>query len=333
MRDEHETTEPDDGDLARLLGTVGARPNAAPGAVAEVRAAVEAEWREMVAARHRRRRYTSWAAVAGIAVAAVAAWLARPLYLHDAEPVATLARVVGEVQVESGDGDWTPVSTSQDIKAGDVVRTGGDGRAAIELNGGVQLRLDTDTQMAFNDMSRASLARGAVYVDSGVNAADAASRFVLSTPGGDVRHLGTQYQARLDGDVLRIGVREGRIEVTGRRGPVTANAGELLSVSDGNVERTALAGNAAEWKWVSDVTPPYSIEGRSVSEFLAWAARETGRKVVYASPAAERQAREVTLSGTVEDLAPDQAVAAVLATTSLTPAVAGDVIRIESAAP
>ena len=81
---------------------------------------------------------------------------------------------------------------------------------------------------------------------------------------------------------------------------------------------------------LSHFRPPFSIEGRSVDEFLGWAARETGRQVVYASPDIEQQARRVTLSGTVEGLAPDQALAAVLATTSLRPVVDREQIGIES---
>lgn len=331
MTDTDHTPEADDGDLARLLAAAGARAKAAPQAVADVRAAVEAEWRATVAARRRRRQYTGWAMAAGVAVAAVAVWLARPLYQVGAEPVASLTRIVGDVQVKSGDGHWSAVAGGSRIRSGDVVRTTAGGRAALALSNGVQLRLDTGTRVAFNDASGAALTRGAVYVDSGASAGGAVARFVLSTPDGDVRHLGTQYLAKVDGSSLQLAVREGRVELSGSRGPVTANAGELLSVSDGTVMRTMLAANAPEWGWVSDVTPPFSIDGRSVDEFLAWAARETGRRIVYATPEAERQARTVTLSGTVQELPPDQAVAAVLATTSLEPAVGPDQITVHQA--
>jgi hypothetical protein len=66
-----------------------------------------------------------------------------------------------------------------------------------------------------------------------------------------------------------------------------------------------------------------------VDEFLAWAGRETGRTVEYESPEVARQARSVTLNGTVEGLPPENALAAVLATTSLEPTLADDRIRIE----
>ena len=114
------------------------------------------------------------------------------------------------------------------------------------------------------------------------------------------------------------------------RGAVLAEAGELLAVSGtGQVTRTTRTPNDSAWDWVHRVTPPFSIEGRTVHEFLAWAGRETGRPVEYASPDVARQARSVTLNGTVEGLPPENALAAVLATTSLEATLAGDRIRIE----
>jgi ferric-dicitrate binding protein FerR (iron transport regulator) len=332
MHDDSTLAGQDDGDLARLLAATGTRERPSDLATREVRAAVEAEWKKSVATRRQRRHYTSWAAAAGVAVAAVALWMARPLYLPASGPVASLARVVGDVQVDAGDGHWTPLATGSVINAAAVIRTGSTGRAAIGMTDGVELRLDSDTQLAFNNAREASLARGAVYVDSGSDAAAALGDFVLATPIGSVRHLGTQYEARLGDGELRVGVREGRVEVGTARGPVLGGAGELLTIGESGATRSRLAPSASQWKWVNEVTPPFSIEGRSVDEFLTWAGRETGRSIVYSSPVAEQQARSVTLSGTVEGLAPDLAVSAVLATTSLQPVVGDEQITIGTVA-
>ena len=331
MSNDQHTDDRDETSLARLLAAVGSRQQPSAAATSEVRAAVEAEWRRTIDARLQRRRFPAWALAASFAVAAVGAWLARPLYLPEAATVATLTRVVGDVEGNSGDGRWVRLTNGAGVKSGDMLRTGSDGRTAITLSSGVQLRLDTGTQLALNDVEDAALARGAVYVDSGAGTGAPAAQFVLDTPAGDVRHLGTQYEARLDGSVLQVGVREGRVEVSGVHGAVLAEAGELLAVSGtGQVTRSARAPNASAWDWVHGVTPPFSIEGRTVDEFLAWAGRETGRTVEYASPDVARQARSVTLNGTVEGLPPENALAAVLATTSLEPTLVDDEIRIES---
>lgn len=51
--------------------------------------------------------------------------------------------------------------------------------------------------------------------------------------------------------------------------------------------------------------------------FADWVARETGRKVVYQSPAAQSAAGELRLRGSIAGLDPDTALNAVLSTTQL----------------
>jgi hypothetical protein len=106
----------------------------------------------------------------------------------------------------------------------------------------------------------------------------------------------------------------------------------MLVIDAGHVTRSALPPNAPAWDWIADVVPPFSIEGLTVGEFLAWAGRETGREVVYSTPDVERLAGSVTLSGTVEGLPPQQAIEAVLATTSLATRVVDGRIEVAPAA-
>ncbi len=67
--------------LGALLAASGARATPAEEQRQQVRDAVEAEWRSLVVARHRRRRVAGWAAAAAVAGVAVSAWLVRPLVL------------------------------------------------------------------------------------------------------------------------------------------------------------------------------------------------------------------------------------------------------------
>lgn len=323
----------DDANLAALLRKVGPRPAATAQATAEVRAAVEAQWRTTVAARQRRRRFTGWAMAAGVAVAAVGVWLVRPLVQTEPHVVASLTRVVGNVEQNRGDGRWTPLAAAASVESGTRLRTAADGRAALRLANGVELRLDARTLVALDDSDRATLGKGAVYVDSGAPGSAPGADFVLETPAGDVRHLGTQYEARMTDDGLQVGVREGRVEVSSASGNIVADAGERVSFAGGQVARATLAPTDADWNWVAGVTPPFSIEGRSVEAFLIWAARETGRTVVYTSGEVAQQSRSVTLRGTVEGLTPDEAVQAVLSTTSLQTEIGPEHIRVKAASP
>jgi ferric-dicitrate binding protein FerR (iron transport regulator) len=331
MDEEHMNERSDEAEVAALLRAAGPRPMASPAAMAEARTAVEAEWRSVVAARERRRRYTVWSAAAGIAVAGIAVWLARPMLDATPETVASVVRVEGGLQQSQGDGQWVAVAANGAVGAGAQLRTAGDGRAALRMASGLELRLDSGTRIAFEDAGSARLAQGAVYVDSGAATSSPAADFQLETAAGSVRHLGTQYFARVDGERLQVGVREGRVALDGPAGSAIGGAGEQLTVADGRLSRAPLPRTSADWQWIVEVTPPFSIEGRSVEEFLAWAARETGRTIVYATPEAGRQARSVTLSGSVDGLAPDVAVMAVLSTTSLRPEIGAEHIRVGTA--
>jgi ferric-dicitrate binding protein FerR (iron transport regulator) len=321
---------PDDVDVAALLRAVGARPAASAEAAAAVRASVAAEWRAAVAARQRRRQFTGWAAAASVTVAALGVWLVRPLVQTEPQVVASLTRVVGSVEQNRGDGRWTPLAAAGPIESGTRLRTAADGRAALQLSNGVALRLDARTLVAFEDTTRAQLSRGAVYVDSGSTPGTPGPQFELDTPAGRVAHLGTQYEARIVDGGVRVAVREGRVRLSRAADDVVGTAGESLTIQGDRVVRAPFAPTAADWHWVADVTPPFGLEGRTVEDFLVWAARETGRTIVYASSDAARQARSVTLSGTVEGLTPDEAVQAVLSTTSLQPELGAEYIRVEA---
>jgi ferric-dicitrate binding protein FerR (iron transport regulator) len=330
MKDTERSANDDEKDLAALIRAAGSRARPSAAAADEVRAAVGRQWRDSVAARRRRRTVTAWAAAASVTVAALALWTARPLYLPAGDPLASLARVEGPVEYRNRSGTgWTSATSSLELKSGDRLRTGGTGRVALALANGLDVRLDSGTELAFVDPGHVALARGAIYVDSGAGAEAASRELEIATPLGNVSHLGTQYQARLDDAVLHVAVREGRVSVGAKGVTTVAAAGEQVQVTEDRVTRSALPTHAAQWAWVNAVTPPFAIEGKTVADFLSWAARETGRSIDYASPDVARQARGIVLRGSVAGLTPDQAVSAVLSTTPLHPEILGDRIRIE----
>ena len=161
--------------------------------------------------------------------------------------------------------------------------------------------------------------RGAVYVDSGMNSQPDNERLQIETPAGAVRHVGTQYEVRLVDTGVRIAVREGKVELNTKAGDTQhAVAGEFMTVSgSGAIHRAALSRDDPSWVWAAEAAPRFDIDGRPLADFLAWAARETGRDVVFASPEIEAEASRVILSGSIEGLGPAAALNAVLPTTPL----------------
>lgn len=326
--------EPQDSDLAALLRASGARAQPSAAAMASVRAAVAEEWQATVAARKRRNSLGRWSVAAAVTTAAVALWITRPLYLPATAQVAAVERIEGTVSVQSqGERDWHPASTTLSLHRGDRLRTGTGGRIAVRLSDGLGMRLDENTVLAFESERRATLAEGAVYVDSDGSRTESAESLEIQTSAGTVRHLGTQYQARLSDVGLQVAVREGRVAITVAGHDVVGTAGEQLTVRDQQVRRDAIAANSNTWSWIGSVTPPFNIEGKSVDAFLTWAARETGRTVVYGSPEAARRARAVTLNGSIAGLSADTSIDAVLSSTTLRPSRSDAQIRIDVSSP
>lgn len=65
------------------------------------------------------------------------------------------------------------------------------------------------------------------------------------------------------------------------------------------------------WDWAAALAPPFDIDRQPLIDFLQWAARETGRELVFTSDAARVAAMVNRLSGTVEGLTPSEAIDAV----------------------
>jgi hypothetical protein len=329
----HDDRPGEDADLVALLRSVGPRPTPPADFAAEVRAAVAAEWRATVAARQPQRRFTQpWLAIAAsVAVVAVAVGVALPRWKAAGGPVAVVARVTGAAEVRhSTDDTWQPLTATSTVAASDEIRTSGSGRVALRRPDGLEVRLDTDTQLAFTGDERARLASGGVYVDAGTPGSGSGA-FVVGTPYGDVRHVGTQYVASVHDGALQVAVREGSIAIDRGQVPVVARAGEALAVrEDGSVVRSQVDSHGQAWHWAAAIAPEFAIEGRSLDEFLAWAGRETGRKIVYTSADAAREAEQTMLKGSTTGLAPEAAVAAVFASQpALRHVIAVGQIRIE----
>jgi ferric-dicitrate binding protein FerR (iron transport regulator) len=295
-----------------------------PAAVRErIRLAVATEWRATVAASRtpttRNWQRPALAMAASLAVIAVALGVFQLRLPTQAPSVATLARLSGSVEV-GVDADWQPVAAGQSLRVGQQLVTGPQGKAALTLARGATLRLDANTRIAMAGIDRVVVKRGAVYLDAG-NRPAAGPGLQIASAFGSTRHLGTQYEVRVSPSGMQVSVREGRVELSGAggsRSAVVAVAGEQLLIgSAGAVARQAVDRHDARWNWIADVTPPYAIEDRRLTEFLAWVCRETGRELAFASPEVEATAQSIILRGSVAGLSPNDALAAVMATTNL----------------
>jgi ferric-dicitrate binding protein FerR (iron transport regulator) len=321
VTDPNDNRPPEDADLSRVLRAIGPRDPPPEDVTRAVHQAVHAEWRAVVDAERakRRRRFRFRLTVAAsIVLVAAAVWLGASSREKPAVEAASIARLTGDVKADGG--LWSmagAVSERQILYSGYDVITGSTGRVALVFGRTVSVRLDRTTEIELMAPDRVRVRAGAVYVDAqpGENRG---SRLMIDTPAGVVAHLGTQYEVRLVGSAVRIRVREGAITLAQHDGTTQGGqAGEQLTIApDGRVERAPMPPYGREWDWVSETAPAFVMGDRPLSQFLAWAARELGQEIVYATPESAAEAERARLSGAVENLSP-QDLPAVLTTTRL----------------
>jgi len=301
-----------DDTISSLLQQAGSRPEP-PGHIAsQVRDAVEHGWTKTLE-RRRRSRQRYWLAAA--ATAAAFSVLIPSLVRH--RPVAPEDAGIylasrGAVTV-SPDSDG-PAMGGKPLPAGSHIRTDHDGLMLL-ANGRMSVRIGPDSDLILESAKQIRLLRGRLYLDSGPSLEERQPLTVMTSL-GSIEHLGTQYQVRMDHDLLRVMVRDGQIQLAT---PVTVrkvDAHEIAEVgSSGHVQIRPLPDYGSIWAWTSDLHPDFAIEGRTLAEFLEWFTRETGQRIDYGSAEAQAAAASTRLSGSVTGLAPQDALTAVLAST------------------
>jgi len=329
------TDETEDDGVEALLRQVGARDEPSAAAMDEVRQAVHAEWRAVVAQRKRQRRTLTFGIAASIAlVAIVASWVLR---FAAPEPgiELTVARIEGQGPLVTARGEPTrALLMGESISVGAALSTDDATRIALQYGAGTSVRIDRNSTIERVAPDRFLLSAGAVYVDAHPQVAADAS-LVIETRAGEVRHLGTQYQVRQSPETVEVSIREGRVEIVRTNGAALASAGERVRITPGDeIERSVISAQDPDWAWAEAAAPSFEIHDRTLAEFLEWAARETGRQVVYASREAQRAAETLKLRGSVAGLDPETALTAVLSTTEFARYEAGnELIGVRLAGP
>ncbi len=322
--DQRDGEAPEEDLVGQLLDLAGRRPPMSEDALAELRRVAYPVWQRKVRAHagvvdigERRGRYWPLAAAATVVLAA-----GLGLFWSRIGPTAGAPPVVARVEaLVNGAGLWSgeaaagPLAVAAEIPAGATLATADDGLLAVRLAAGPSLRLDAGTRLTLESATVVALRQGAVYFDS---APGAAAEVEVHTPFGVVRDVGTQFEARLVGGGLRLQVREGEVRLEREGAEHPALAGAVLTVeAGGTVETGTVPDYGDAWDWMLAVTPAFVLEDRTVGEFLAWVARETGWRLRYADPTLESEVAAAVAHGSIAGLAPDQSLEVVLPTAGL----------------
>lgn len=299
-------TNVDHDKLEELLRHAPPRPAPPTSAVDAARAALRGEWRETIGRHQRRRRAVRYAIAATVILGAFAAFNLFRVPAPPAVQVASIDKSFGPVYLLGDGAELRSTDEFAAILSGQTIVTGADAGLAVTWGDGGSLRLDQDTRVEFTDAQSVFLREGRVYFDSrgselaaGLDAVSSPA-FFLHTAQGRVRHVGTQYMARVDGDTLVVSVREGEVAVDGNYHDRNVNTGQQLTLT--GRQRPVVLGipaGGSEWDWVGATTPPVDVDGRGLYEFLEWASRELGLKLEYEGNA-ESVARGAVLRGSID---------------------------------
>ena len=320
-------------EVERLLRLAGARPSAPDGAEARVHAAVLAQWRAVRAARRRRMTTLRIAGLAAAVLAVVGVLALRRAGhapAHAGRAIATLSRVVGSPRTAP---EILPaIAPGAAMPAGTAIETGPADRVAVILSDGTTLRIDHETRMRLLEGPLVDLDRGAVYAET-ADHAKAAGTLRVRTRLGTVSDVGTRFEVRVGGDLLEVSVRAGAARLDRDGASREAGSGSRLVVKkEGTIALQRVPVYGDEWDWTLSVAPEFEIEGRTLGEFLDWAARENGLTVRFEDDSIQPHARATVLHGSIHGMRPDEALGAVLPTCDLQHRFEGEALVVRRAA-
>jgi hypothetical protein len=303
-------TEPDD-PIGRLINLAGPRDAVPPEVERRVRARVRTEWRQSIV----RRRTVRWSvpfALAASVLIGILVILMGPRDAPDAVPtrVASVARMNGDPI-----GAASRFSVGDPVYAGDSITTAGGEGISLTMIGGLSLRVAAETTVTIDSADAVTLETGRLYADSG-RIGNRARHVSITTHVGSVTDRGTQFAVSYQQNELSIAVREGLVDVSTQKKSYTAETGERLLLQSHNAavfDRVSKYDDS--WDWAVALAPAFDIHNRSLHDFLAWAARETGKELDYASDDVRMAAMRTVLKGSVADFTPSEALQSVLPTT------------------
>ena len=291
-----------DSTIERLIKLAGERDMPSAEGMERARQAAHDSWTRALKSReatpsNTRLRLLGFALAAGIAAVGVLLWIQRPMPTPP-ELVARVTPLVGDARLQESNGE-TSARLALPIHTGSTLATG-DGRVALTFGDSLSLRVDRQTRLRFDGREQVTLLAGALYIDSG--GINAVPGLRIETPAGAVRHVGTQYQVRVDGNVTLVRVREGRVLLSRASGaPTDIAAGDELQVSGPDLRwQRGLPSFGDAWEWSAGIAPALEIENRPLAEFVAWVSREHGWQVRYVDDAMQRRSIDIRLHGSLD---------------------------------
>lgn len=303
----------DDDIVSQLLRKAGRGSMPSKIATQQAYSVVHAAWKFELRGRSRMRQAALAAGLVALVVTGI--WMFRPQ--TEVSPLAQVAQLRGKAVRLHGTRDSVSLANGALLVEGDEIYSGSNSRMVLQRSSGLNIVLGANTRVQWRSHDDLHLLTGALYVDTGINAAS--DPFSVSTDAGVIRHVGTQFTVIMRGDAVRVAVRQGSVRLHARDRSATVVHGEqAVLLKSGEMLRDQVTETTGAWNWLWRDAAQFAIEDRSLFDVLADIADASGTRINYASNETEQQVRQLKLHGPPLNLEPTAALNAVLLTTQLT---------------
>jgi hypothetical protein len=275
----------DERDIGKLLDGVQSRKQPNELKKRQHLSSVEAAWRDAVRENHSS-KFGHW-------VKALAATIFLGLsFVFLTQLDGPISNSELTLVLESGDVlvDGLQVEPRSEPLSDVVIETGRNSFATLANGEQSRLQLDEQTKMTVDSDGNFALEVGRVYVDNEAPE----KQILIETRFGQVRNIGTQFSVNVSESELIIAVREGSVDVDPANGSdflVEASgrgSGNVIRLSAGQQATYSYRSHHDEsWGWTRTSTPAYPEGVSTLKEVVDWAARQTGRQVVFVEPILE----------------------------------------------
>lgn len=285
-----------DGNIEDLLTSAGSRPEPPAEVAEQAYRLLKDDWSDLVRARKQRRRRSWLSVAASIGVFVAAAWM---INVNQQPSSWTLSVASGQVQLNS-----TTYGSAQSmtLREGDTLISVAASR--FTQPDGADLRLADATELRWQGSNRFYLVQGAAYIDT-----QDTTDFVVQTPLGEVRDIGTRFMVRVDDDELVVAVREGAAEVSSAFGAQVAQADDrqakLVTIDANGQHLQDEAFSAPRWNWIHTVATGY--DDHTLSVLVTQISHDLGKPIRFASHGVEVSVANDRVDGSLDNMSPRQA--------------------------
>ncbi len=315
---DHDREDQNEQQVADLLRLAGARPDMPSAMQERLSAGFAAELSKQQFARRRRRSFLiALPACAALLLSVIVLFRPSPQMTHSQPVVAQVHDLLGRAQLIR-DGETTSLKPGVALRENDQVRTANNALIAVQY-GEHRVRVNGRSFLSLA-MDGLHLDKGEVYVTS--NAVDSDTGLTVRTPHFHVRDIGTQFLVKTTADGAEAWVREGQIVVTAQSDTLQAKADSEHAVhvrlSDATLQHTVAPKFGAVWSWVEKLPESFTLDRKTVHDYLVWVQQESGVQVHYLDQAAKTAAQSTRLAGDLTDgMTALQTLSPVLSTTGL----------------